>query len=334
MSIMENIKNMKIGIIGTGSMGKKHVACLKKIKDVKIVSVLNINLAKAEKFKKEMELTCNTYDNFDKMLKSEEFNALYFCIPPFAHNGEVIRAAENGINVFLEKPIALNSTDAETMVNVIEKNNIISQVGYQMRFRQSIQKLYTMISNGTAGKPTLFQGRFWCNIGEGSPWWAKKSKSGGQIFEQIIHIYDLALSLFGEPQKVYGVLRNILHQNNPNYEIEDTSLGVISFKNGSIATITGSNCSIPIHFFGDFQICFENVSLEYKSTGQHWIEPDQATLYYKDGKIETFIEDEDTYYLENVDFINSIKNGTHTKIPAKTALKSIQVIEDIINSNS
>ncbi len=279
-----------------------------------------------------MELESNIYTDFNAMLDSEKLDAIYFCLPPFAHNGEVIKAAEKGINVFLEKPIALSSEAATPIVEAIEKNNVISQVGYQYRFKQSIQKLSAMIADGTAGKPTIFQGRFWCNIGEGPAWWAKKECSGGQILEQTVHIYNLALSLFGDVKSACGAMNNITYQDNPNYEIEDTAAGLINFENGAIATVTGSNASTPMHFFGDFQIGFENVSLEYKCAGQHWVTPDQATLYYGDDKVETFIEDEDTYFLEDRDFIDAVKNGRQATISAREGLKDIAVIEKIIAS--
>ncbi len=326
------MSKVKVAVVGTGGMGKKHTTCLKKMEDVDIIAICDINAEAVANFKKIMELESTIYTNFDEMLEKEKLDAIYFCLPPFAHNGEVIRAAEKGINVFLEKPIALTSEAAKPIVEAIEKNRVISQVGHQIRFRKSIQKLYAMIADGSAGKPTIFQGRFWCNIGEGPGWWPKIDKSGGQILEQTIHIYDLVLSLFGDVKTACGAMSNITYQDNSNYEVEDTAAGLITFENGAIATVTGSNASVPVHFFGDFQIGFENVSLEYKSCGQDWVTPDQATLYYGNDKVETFVEDEDVYFLENQDFITAVKNGGKAQIPARDGLRDIKVIEKIIAS--
>ncbi len=323
---------MKVGIIGLGSMGRTHARNLKHIDGVTISAICGVSVEAAQRFKNDMDIDSTIYTDFDTMLASEECDALYFCLPPSAHNGEVIKAANRGIHVFLEKPIALTSAKAKPIVAAIEKNGVVSQVGHQMRFRQSIQKLYAMIKNGSAGKPTIFQGRFWCNIGSGPKWWARKDKSGGQMLEQTVHIYDLALSLFGDAEKATGIVSNILHQDDDRYEIEDTSIGLITFTNGAVATISGSNCSVPVHFFSDFQIGFEHVSLEYKSTGQQWVAPDEATLLYDDDKVETIIEDQDVYLLEDQDFINAIATGTEAQIPARASLKSIRVIEEILNN--
>ena len=328
------MNTVRVGILGTGGMGKNHVNSLKQMDGVEVSVVCDLNREIAEKFCEELELTgCAVYTDFDEMLENETLDALYVCIPPFAHDGQVVKAAEKGIHLFLEKPIALNSTVAESMVEAIEKAGVVSQVGYQMRFRQSIQKLAAMIADGTAGRPTLFQGRFWCRMdGAGPAWWPNKDKSGGQILEQIVHIYDLALYLFGEPESATGLLRNLIHDNDPAYTIEDTSVGMISFKNGACASITGSNCTAPVHFIGDYQIVFENVTLEYKSTGQHWVTPDQASLLHVDGTSETFVEDANVYELEDADFINAIREGRSACAPARDGLNDVAVIEQIINS--
>jgi len=328
------MKTLNVAILGTGGMGKNHANSLKPMDGVDIAAVCDLNRELAEKFCAELELTgCTVYTDFDEMIEKENLDALYVCIPPFAHNGEVEKAAEKGIHLFLEKPIALNSAVAGKMVEAIEKAGVISQVGYQMRFRQSIQKLAAMIADGSAGRPTLFQGRFWCRMdGAGPAWWPNKDKSGGQILEQIVHIYDLALYLFGEPESATGLLRNLIHDDDPAYTIEDTSVGMISFKNGACASITGSNCTAPVHFIGDYQIVFENVTLNYKSTGQHWVTPDESVLLHVNGETETFVEDENVYELEDADFIEAIRDGRSACAPARDGLNDVRVIEEIIQS--
>ncbi len=330
------MKTLKVGILGTGGMGKNHVNSLKEVDGVEVAVVCDLNREVAEKFCTDLELTeCAVYTDFDEMLEKETLDALYVCIPPFAHNGEVVKAAEKGIHLFLEKPIALNSDIAEGMVDAIEKAGVVSQVGYQMRFRQSIQKLAAMIADGTAGRPTLFQGRFWCRMPDGaSAWWPNKERSGGQILEQVIHIYDLALYLFGETESATGLLRNLIHDNDPAYTIEDTSIGMISFKNGACASITGSNCTAPVHFIADYQIVFENVTLDYKSTGQAWVTPDQASLIYANGdESETFVEDANVYELEDADFIQAIREKRSAMVPAREGLNDIKVIEEVVRSS-
>ncbi len=327
------MNTVRVGMLGVGGMGKNHANCLKKMDGVKISAICGLSRKSTEIFCEDLKLSnCNTYNDFDEMLENETLDALYVCIPPFAHDGQVIKAAEKGIHLFLEKPIALNVDVATEMVDAIEKAEVVSQVGYQMRFRKSIQRLAAMVADGTAGRPTLFQGRFWCRMdGAGPAWWPNKDKSGGQILEQIIHIYDLALYLFGEPESAAGWVRNLIHNNDPAYTIEDTSIGMVSFKNGACASITGSNCAAPVHFIGDYQVVFENVTLNYKSTGQHWVTPDESVLLHVNGECETFTEDENVYELEDVDFIQAIREKRAALAPARDGLNDIRIIEQVVN---
>jgi len=322
---------LKVGIVGAGFMGQMHTGNLEQLDAVEVTCVCDVNLDAAQKLCVIAGPNATAYTSFDEMLAAEKLDVLYVCLPPFAHNGEVQKAAAKGIHLFLEKPIAINSEKAADMVNAIKAADVNSQVGFHMRFYKSIRELSAKVADGSAGKPVLFQGRFWCNL-EGSAWWKNKEQSGGQIYEQLIHIYDLAIYLFGEPKTACGFLNNILHTDDPTYTVEDVSAGLVQFENGAVATITGSNASsVPVHFFGDFQINFENVNLEYKSSGQSWVSPDTGTLYCGEEKTEV-TETENAHFLETKEFIEAIRAGRPAAIPASEGLKSIRLIEQIIAS--
>jgi predicted dehydrogenase len=267
------------------------------------------------------------------MLATTPLDALYVCLPPFAHSGQTERAAERGIHLFLEKPIAADVAQAEAMVGAIERAGVISQVGYHLRFRRAIVRLKELIDGGQAGRPTLFEGRFWCNFG-GPSWWADISKSGGQAFEQLIHLYDLALYLLGSPDQASGYLANLLHSADPAYTIEDTSAGLVRFRNGSLATITGSNCAVPNAFFSDFRAVFERATLDYRSTGD-WRTHDQATLYRHNGsnvEREEVTEDGDVYADETAAFLATIRGDRPPIAPAREGLNGIRLVSAVLES--
>jgi predicted dehydrogenase len=165
---------------------------------------------------------------------------------------------------------------------------------------------------------------------DGSAWWRDQSKSGGQIFEQVTHIYDLATYLCGDVQTAHGLMRNLCHQDQSDYSIEDTSLGTLQFANGALGVITGSNCAVPVHFIGDFKLICENLTLDYTCTGQHWVTPDSAKIYHSAEHIEEFTEDGDPYLLESEEFISAIREIRPTSSPARCGLEAIQLIESVI----
>ncbi len=318
---------LRMGLVGTGFMAGVHAGALAKIGDAEVVAVCGRTRDRAAAFIARQGLgAAHPYGDVAAMLDAERLDALYLCIPPAAHAGEVELATARGLHLFLEKPITISAERAETMVTAIERAGVKSQVGFHLRFRRSVRRLRQMLADGTAGRPTLFSGRYWTNM-DGSLWWRDRAQSGGQAFEQAIHLYDLALHLFGPAQAATGMADNLCHRHQADYTIEDTSIGMFRHGNGALGVVTASNCAVPMHFFGDFRAVCANAVLDYRSTGQAWVEPDRAVLQTGEKGREEWIEDDDPYLRENQDFIAAIREDRATLTPARDGLAAIRLVE-------
>lgn len=323
--------SLRIGIVGSGFMAGVHSSALKQIEGVEIKAVTSLSIEEASEFITKHRLSAQAYHSAEAMFAEENLEAVYFCIPPYVHNGEVEMAAARGIHLFLEKPIALDSSQAKKMVDVIESSGIKSQVGFQLRFRKSVRRLKGMIDKGQSGRPVMFTGRYWTNM-QGKEWWRDRKRSGGQIFEQVIHIYDLATYLFGPIETTKGILANLTHSGRADYTIEDNSIGMLRFANGAMGVITGTNCAVPMHFFGDLRAVCENVVLDYICTGQNWVNPDRAVVYLGEEDREEIVENDDLYLLESLDFIAAIRENRETVTPARHGFDAIRLVEKVIES--
>lgn len=321
-------RRLRVGILGAGFMGKTHGGNLVKDARVALVACCDVQHDAAASLGQQLGVAEEgIFTDFDRMLAECSLDALVCCLPPFAHAGEVEKAAARGMHLFLEKPMARTPEAARAMVQAIEAHGVTSQIGYHMRFKRSTERLKALLAAGEAGKPTLFDARYWVNM-QGGAWWRDARRSGGQVYEQLIHLYDLALYLFGAPSQVTGWTKNLCHAQ-PDYTIEDTSVGVIEFANGALATITGSNCALPMHFYGDWRAVCERALLDYRTTGQHWVTPDSATISRTAGEEitrEEFIEDGDPYRDEMDDFLTAILQQTPTRTPARDGLASIELV--------
>lgn len=322
---------LRVGVMGTGFMAQMHAKNLQSQDGVEVVGVCSRQITKAEAFIAEHRLaSAKPFDNFTTMLSAQGLDAVCIAIPPAAHHGEVVTALESGLHVFAEKPLALNLADAQAMANAAEKAGVVTQVCYQLRFKPSVQRLAAAIAAGSAGQPTLFTGRFWVNM-EGGAWWRDAEQSGGQVFEQLIHLYNLAKALLGKPETAAGQWANLLHTQQDDYRIEDTSAGTVRFANGALASITGSNCAVPQHFFADFRIACEHVTLDYHSTGQHWVSPDHAT-WYQNQTSERIAEDTDAHRDAAADFIQAIRDQRPALCPIAEACDDLRLVSTVIAS--
>src|SRR5262245_16120988 len=199
----------RVGLIGCGGIANRHATILKGLANVEFAAFCDIDGARATQFAgKYAAGKPPVFTDYHEMFAKAPLDVVYVCLPPFAHTDEVERAAERGIHVFIEKPIALDLQTAERMVTATDRAGVKTQVGLMMRFGEAVERVKGMLESGEAGEPGLMLGKYFCNALH-SPWWREKAKSGGQIVEQIVHTYDIVRYLLGEPAEVVGRTANL-----------------------------------------------------------------------------------------------------------------------------
>jgi len=143
-----------------------------------------------------------TYSRFADLLNAGNVDALYFCIPPNRHNGEVIAAVEAGIHVFVEKPVSLYYDEALEMDAAIRAAGVIGTVGFNQRhdhrhegIRDFVQDrrlvMATAVANGTLESHSTKHTRTEDLGGPGNRVWAASAAwSGTTVVEAGIHQLD------------------------------------------------------------------------------------------------------------------------------------------------
>lgn len=310
---------LRIGFIGCGGIANAHIRRLLKMDDVKLVAFTDIDLSRAKNFAENFG--GNSYTDYHKMIEKENLDIVFICLPPFAHRDEVMIAAENNVNIYIEKPIALNMDLARKMVKAVEKYGVKSQVGYQLRFSASAEKAKKLIENGDIGDIGLVTGKYWCRFIR-RDWWLDVKKSGGQIVEQSTHLYDILRWLVGEVEKVYCELDRIFYKNIPNMSIEDVSSTVLRFKSRAIGSITATIGAVPNFGWFKWNIVGSKAMLESN-------ESDTLKIYWSETtplKIEEHREiGRDHMYLNQRNLIQAIKEDGQTRTPIKEGAKTLQL---------
>lgn len=322
------MRTLRIAILGCGWMASQHAKALAGQTGVQLVAVCDTSAEKAAAFASAHASGAAPGTDLAAMLDQTKPDAVYVVLPPFAHTGQVEQIAARGIHLFLEKPIALSAGRARSQVAAISRAGVISQVGYHMRHGAAVRRLHRMISDGTSGRPTLFQGSYHCNALHG-PWWRDRSRSGGQVLEQIIHIYDLAIHLLGDPVAAWGQLGNLCHQDVEGYTVEDTSVGTLRHAGGGLTTIAGSNCAVPNAWTARFSVVCERVTATFTDANH----ADFACLQ-ADGTVrhETVAGDDDLYAAESADFLAAIRDGRATYAPVAHGLRSLEAVLAVTDS--
>ena len=316
---------LKVGFIGCGGIARAHANRLVRFSDVELVAFSDIVVGKAEAL--AHKFGGRAYSDWREMLDRENLDVVFICLPPFAHRDEVMVAAEEGVHVYIEKPIALNVKLAYEMVRAIEKSGVKSQVGYQLRFAAGVERAKKLIEDGVVGDIGLVAGRYWCGFIR-RDWWLDKSRSGGQVVEQATHLYDLLRWLCGNVERVYAEMDRLLYRDVPGMTIEDVSSAVLRFKCGAVGVVTATIGAAPGVQRLEWVIVGSNATLESP-------EPHSLKVYSlgRQPKVEEYKEaGRDPMTLAERDLIEAVINDKPTRTPIIEGAKTLELTLAVVKA--
>ena len=320
------MNRIRVGMLGMGNMGRAHIEQLRKMDDVEVVALCSAKDG-ARRYNAEFGTNYPVYDDFLKMLDEVEMDAVYVTLPPYAHDGQIEAAAKKKLAVFTEKPLAITVERAQSIADAVRENCVKSMMGYHMRFGGAVKHVRALMEQGLTGRPTLYSANYECNSLH-APWWIRRELCGGQVFEQIIHLYDMAFYMMGDFDSVTGYVANLCHTDVPGYTIEDTSAVSMRFKSGALGCITGSNCAVPNRWAGIFKIVFENCVAEFDDFNA-------VTLTWTRGEVwqERLTFDDDVRWAQNRLFIDVVKGDAPEFAPIAEGLAGVRIVDAAVRSS-
>src|SRR5207248_975547 len=294
---------------------------LSGLEQVRIAALCDIEESRAEAFREKYAPEARTFGDYRAMYEALPLDVVYVCLPPFAHRDEVDLAAERGIHVFIEKPIALDLETARGMVETTSAAGVKTQVGFMSRFGEAVERVKRMLDSGEAGAPGLMLGKYFCNSVH-APWWRERARSGGQIVEQIIHTSDVVRYFLGDPGIVYAATDNLFHREVENYTSEDVSAAVVRFRSGAFAAIAGSNGAIPGRWISAYELVAGRLTATFADANH-------ATLTRTDVQpptSETIEGSRDIMQAETLDLLDAIETGRATRTPMIEGYKTLELV--------
>lgn len=233
---------VKVAFVGAGGIAGYHLANLARIPEAEVVAICDIAMEAAARAADRLEVAGKVhpavYSSYQKMLDEQEMDAVYVCVPPFAHDGVEIHAARRKVNLFVEKPVAIKLPTAVEILHEVRQAGIMAASGYLLRYWASTQAARLFLT----GKPiSLVACDRWSGIPGGPDfWWRDMSRSGGQLHEGTTHQVDLMRYLAGEIVRVdarhsYGALRDLERVTVP-----DSQVALLEFASGAIGYVSNS----------------------------------------------------------------------------------------------
>jgi predicted dehydrogenase len=178
------VADLRAGIVGAGWIAGTHTATLGDLDGVSLVATADVVPGRAD------------YDDWRAMLARERLDMLLVCTPPDAHREVVEAAADAGVAIYLEKPVAHALDDARAIAAAVASAGVVCAVGYQYRAISFLDDLPVdaALLLGTGISDTVQR-----------DWLGDRARGGSMILERASHLIDLELALAGEVAAVTAV---------------------------------------------------------------------------------------------------------------------------------
>ncbi|GIN15488.1 oxidoreductase [Shouchella clausii] len=246
---------MNVAIIGTGAICPSHIKGYLEFQDrCKITALCDIYPEKAEAQAKEFDLNVAIYSDYKELLRQENIDLVSVCTPPYTHAAITIEALNQGKNVIVEKPMASSLKECDAMNEAAKRSGKILSVVAQNRFTSPMMKLKHVLDTKLMGPivHTQVDSFWWRGHCYYDLWWRGtwEKEGGGCTLNHAVHHIDIFRWMNGMPSEITAVMSNVAHDNA---EVEDISIAIGRYENGSLAQITSS----VVHHGEEQQLIFQ-----------------------------------------------------------------------------
>lgn len=187
-------KKIKSAIVGTGFIGPAHLEALRRIPNIEVVALCEVNIDLARE-KAELLGIPNAY-TFEDMLKNPEIDVVHICTPNFLHYSQSKSALLAGKHVICEKPLATKIEEAEELVAIAKEKGLVNAVHFNLRYYPMVRQMKNMRENGELGEVYSIMGSYlqdWLFLNTDYNWRLEPDKSGDSraIADIGSHLLDL-----------------------------------------------------------------------------------------------------------------------------------------------
>lgn len=300
------MRRLRVGVIGVGHLGSIHARIYKEIENCALIAVCDTDKTRLNDISKALNIP--GYADYRQILN--KVDAVSIVTPTELHYKVACDFLKYNVNVLVEKPFTKNLREADALIKIARKNNLILQVGHIERFNSAFSATLKLIN-----EPKFIE----CHRLSPFP---DRSLDVGAVLDIMIHDIDIILGLVrSKIKKIESVGVNVLTR------FEDIANARITFQNGCVANLTASRVSDEV--MRKIRIFQEDtyISLNYKEA--------KATVYKKNGamivKENLPIEKEQPLKKELQSFIDCVIKHKPPVVSGPVAREALSVALKIQN---
>ncbi len=291
--------SVRVGFIGVGRIAQAHMSALSSLENVRIVSVYDIDSARAHEVARTMH--AKAFECADDVIDPNHIDALFVCSPPFARNDVEEVAARNGIHIFVEKPLGLDLAVVKRKERVINESGVINSVGYSLRYLDTVQKARSYLASKQVD---LVMGYYFTRLHPPS-WWRQLELSGGQFVDQSTHQVDLIRYLASDIAEVHAQFKQrSIHRSDPDATIYDVGTVSLQLKSGGIGTMI-LTCNNDYYIRSGLELMGHNFYVQIDGRSLKIIDEDREITEVS--RVDSIVEQDQA-------FIQAVESGSQDRI--------------------
>ena len=265
-----------VAIQGAGNVSTEHIKAYQNNPNTQVVAIGSRTLESAERKAKQLNLDCELFDNYLRLLENPKVDVVSICTPPDRHAEESIAAAKAGKHLLIEKPVAINKTELQAMYETISQAKIKTVISFVLRWNPLILSIKEIVAKGWVGTPLLVQADYWHGPTNINPKRFHKKNwvpmNIGAIVHGGCHAMDAARYVLCNA-KIVQVSGTMPTYSVPSHIIKPLTMASVKFENGAIGKISGSTTFFMpyvfnIEVFGDEGVIRNNQFYSKQVPGQ------------------------------------------------------------------
>ena len=320
-----------VGVIGVGFMGKAFAQICTQIWEANLVGVSDV----VEEAGKAASATFNVpfYADYNDLIARPEVQAVIVATPEYAHVAPTVAALEKGKGVLLEKPIADTVADARKITAVVDKTKGVLLVGHVQRFNTQYALAKQQVDEGKIGAVQYVQTRKLNGRGAQD---RLKGRSSLPMFLGV-HDYDIVKWIAGsEPVRVYAESQFVVLKKM-GFDVEDTNMALITFKNGVLAACESGWILPPGHpNSSDHRLWVQGtdgrIDIEIMNQGM-MVATNERTNFVGISFLPRVGGEIRGYFIDEVKhFLACVRDGKEPLITPEEAVTAVKIAEAVVES--
>ena len=273
---------IRLVLVGCGRISERHLEAIDAHPELSLVAVSDEVPARARAVGEKQGVPAFT--SYAAMLKETDADAAIICTPSGLHPRHGIMAAERGLHVICEKPMATRLEEADQLVKTCDDAGVHLFVVKQNRLNPGVQLLKRAVETGRFGRIYMASVRVFWNRPQSyydmAPWRGTWEFDGGAFMNQASHYVDLIQWLMGPVESVSAKTATL----GRRIESEDTGAAILRFRSGALGVLETTMLTYPRNLEGSITIIGEKGTVQIGGTALNRVEQWQFAEYDDDDR--------------------------------------------------